>query len=229
MVQEVAEFRRGNRCAQIFATDFGRSCLFLMKQKNRANETLSLLFQLDVVPPTVICDNAKEMDLGEFNWKLNHLKQMEPFTPLMNAAKKIKELKRGSGRKLIKSSTPKRLWDDCLELESYIRSNTVHSIYKLDGEVPDVSGAMSNISQFCEFEWFEWLMFHDKIVPYPNDHFRRCRYLSLSIDINPTLMAKFIKENSQVLHWLTNQALTSKPYIVHSWSPYTRGWVTALS
>ena len=32
--------------------------------------------------------------------------------------------------------TPKRLLDVCLELESYIMSNTAHGIYKLDGEVP---------------------------------------------------------------------------------------------
>ena len=44
---------------------------------------------------------------------------MELFTPWPNAAKReIKELKKGSGRKLIKSGTPIRLWDDCLELES---------------------------------------------------------------------------------------------------------------
>ena len=40
-----------------------------------------------------------------------------------------------SGRKLF--GTPKRLWDDCLELESYIRSKTAYNIYKLDEEVPE--------------------------------------------------------------------------------------------
>ena len=47
----------------------------------------------------------------------------------MNAAKReIKELKKGSGRELIKSGTPYRLWNDCLELESSINSNIAHSI-----------------------------------------------------------------------------------------------------
>ena len=36
---------------------------------------------------------------------------------------------------MIKFIAPKRLWDNCLELESYIRSYTVHGIYKLDKEV----------------------------------------------------------------------------------------------
>ena len=65
------------------------------------------------------------------------------------------------GRKLIKSDAPKRLWDDYLELESCIRSNTGHGIYKLDLKVPEkiLSSKTSDISQFCELEWFKWVMF----------------------------------------------------------------------
>ena len=86
------------------------------------------------------------------------MKQTEPFTPWWNETKReIKELKKSSSRKLIKSGIPKRLLDDCLELESYIRSNTANGIYKLDGEVPEtiMSEEMSNINPFCEFEWFK--------------------------------------------------------------------------
>ena len=118
------------------------------------------------MPPAIICDNAKEMILCEFNRKLKdascHLRQTEPFTPWLNAAKReIKELKKGSGRKLLKSGIPNRCWDDCLELEFYTRSNTAHGTYKLDGEVPEmnISGETSDITKFCEFELFEWVMF----------------------------------------------------------------------
>ena len=117
---------------------FSWSHLFPMKRKSEVHEVLFLLFQQDGVPLAVICDSAKEMILGEFNQKfkeaLCHLKRMEHFTPWSNAAKRdIKKLKKGSNRKLIKSGTPKRLWNDCFELKFYIRSNTTHGIYKLDG------------------------------------------------------------------------------------------------
>ena len=76
------------------------------------------------------------MTLGKFNEKLKeacHLRQTETFTPWSNAAKReTKELKKGSSRKLIGSL--KRIWDDCFEVESSIRSNNTHSIYKLDGK-----------------------------------------------------------------------------------------------
>ena len=179
--------------------------LIPMKLKSEAHEALFLLFQQDGVPSAVICSNAKDMILGEFNRKLKeascHLRQKEPFTPWSNAARReIKTLmKKGFSRKLIRSGTPKRLWDDCLEFDSYIRYNTAHGIYKLDGEVPEtfMSTKMTDTSQFCEFEWFEWVKFQDETAPYLNHHFRLGGYLGLSLNIDSALMEKIIKENSQ--------------------------------
>ena len=113
---------------------------------------------------------------GKYYWKLKGaaclLKQMEPYTPGSNAAeRKIKELKKGGGHKLLQSRAPKCLWDYCLELGVYIRSNTTHEIYKLDREAPKtvMSGDTSDISQFCKLEWFEWVMFQDETAPFPDD------------------------------------------------------------
>ena len=80
-----------------------------MKVKSEDHGALSLLFQWDGVLPTKIV--TQEMILGEFNGKLKdtscHLRQTEPFIPLLNAADiKIKKLKNGSVTKFIKSSSP---------------------------------------------------------------------------------------------------------------------------
>ena len=86
---------------------------------------------------------------------------MKPYTPWSNSAKtEIKELKKGASHKLLWSKA-QHLWDDYLELEAYIRSNTAYDVYKLDGEVPKMVmlGETSNISQFCKLEWFKWVMF----------------------------------------------------------------------
>ena len=128
--------RRGNRCAQVYATDFGWTRAFSMASRSEAHETLLLLFVRNGVPPTCICNNAKEIIHGKFSQKLKdaacHLKRLEPYTPWSNAAEReIKELKKGTGCKLLKSRAPKQLWDDCTELEAYIRSNTAHEIYPI--------------------------------------------------------------------------------------------------
>ncbi len=67
------------------------------------------------------------------------------------------ELKICAGRKLLLANTPRRLWDNCLEYKTYVRSPTAHDIFKLDREVPEtiMSGKFANISQFCELGWYE--------------------------------------------------------------------------
>ena len=152
---------------------------------------------------------------GEFNKKLKealcHLRQTESFTPWLNAVKpEIKEVRKGSNRKLITFGAPERLCDNCFELLSYIRSNTAHNIFKMDGEVLETifSWETSDISQFCEFEWFEWVLFQDEMAPNLDDHFKLGGCLDSNIDIDPALIAKIIKENGQVLYRFTYQALT---------------------
>ena len=95
------------------------------------------------------------------------------------------------------------LWDDCLELEFYIRSNTTHEINKLDWEVPEkvMSVETSDISQFFKLEWFEWVMFWDETVPFPNDMQKLGHYLWPCIDIGPAMTTKILMENDQMLHW----------------------------
>ena len=121
--------RRSNRCAQVYATDFGWTRAFLMASRSEAHKTLSLLFVRDGVPPACICDNTNEMIQGKFHQKLKeteyHLKQLEPYTPWSKAAKrKIKDLNKETSCMLLQSRAPKRLWDDDFKLEAYIRSNT---------------------------------------------------------------------------------------------------------
>ena len=86
--------KRGNKCEQAYATDFGWARAFSMASRSEAYETLSLLFARDGVLPAYKCDNAKEMVQGKFYQKLKeavcHLRQLEPYTPLSNAAKRSK-------------------------------------------------------------------------------------------------------------------------------------------
>ena len=111
--------RRGYRCAQVYATDFGWARPFWMASINETHETLSLLFDRDGFLPSCICDDAKEMVQSKFHQKLKdaacHLKQLEPYTIWANA-----------------KEASMHLWDDWLELEDYITSNTAPEIYIYD-------------------------------------------------------------------------------------------------
>ena len=54
-------------------------------------------------------------------------------------------------------------------------------------------GKTSDISQFCELEWFEWVVFQDETAPLQDDILKYGHYLT---------------KNGQVLHRLLFRSLT---------------------
>jgi hypothetical protein len=144
---------------------------------------------------------------------LEHMSNRRNLTLLgwSNAAEAaIRELKKGVGRQMVRSGAPKRLWDDCLEREAYVRSLTAHDIYKLNGQVPEtiVSGETADISPFALFGWYEWVMFRDTSVSYPDTPMVLGRDLGPAIDIGPAMTRKILKETGKVVYRSTVRSLT---------------------
>ena len=155
----------------------------------------------------MIYDGSKEQTLGNFKRKLReadcHGRQTEPYSPWQNAAEGcIRKLKRGASRKMMKTGSPKVLWDHCIELEALIRSNTSNDIFMTSGEVPEtiMTGSTADISHICEFAWYDWVMFRDNIPTFPDDRLILGRYLGPAIDIGSALTAKILKSNGQVVY-----------------------------
>ncbi len=72
------------------------------------------MFQLEGVPLSMMMDGSKEQTLGKFCRKLVdahcQLKQTKLYSPWKNAAEQeIKELKKGSGRKMLATGAPRWL------------------------------------------------------------------------------------------------------------------------
>jgi hypothetical protein len=76
---------QGNKMAQIYSTSFGWACAHPMKRKGEAHETLSLMFNCEGVPPTMVTDGSKEQTQGDFRRKLRetdcHLRVTKPYSP----------------------------------------------------------------------------------------------------------------------------------------------------
>ena len=212
--------KRGNSYAQIFATADGWCRAYPMEKKSEAHEGLSLLFQREGVPNTIIMDNAREQTMGLFRKKCRdagvHVKQTEPHSPWSNSAEAaIRELKKGVGRQMVRSAAPKRLWGDCLEREAYVRLFTAHDIYKLNGQVPEtiVSGETADISPLAQFKWYEWVMFRDTSVTYPDMPMVLGRDLGPAIDIGPAMTHKILKSNGKVVYRSTVRALSQMKWL----------------
>jgi hypothetical protein len=125
-----------------------------------------LLFHRDGVTNAMVMDGAKAQVEGEFRRKLHdsgcHIKQTDPQTQSSNMGEGgMRELKRGSGRKILRSACPNKLWDDCIIREAYVRSHTFLDIFGLKGQVPEskVKGETVDISTIAEHDWYEWVMF----------------------------------------------------------------------
>ena len=123
------------------------------------------------VPSTLVMDGVREQVMGEFSHNVRqadcHVMQTEPYSPWQNTAESTnRELKKGAGRKMIKSTSPKKLWDDCLQIEMEIRSCTANNVFELKGEVPRtvMKGETANITHLCEFGWYDWVYFRDNAV-----------------------------------------------------------------
>jgi hypothetical protein len=118
--------RQGNKAAQVFCTADLWTRYFPMVKEKDAHEALSLIFYRDGVPNVMVMDGANAQIQGGFRRKLReagcHIKQKYPHTPTSNSAEgSIRELKRGVGRKTVRSRAPKRLWDEWLVREAYVR------------------------------------------------------------------------------------------------------------
>jgi hypothetical protein len=207
--------------AQAYAMSFGWARAYPMKQKGNAHETLSLVFQRDGVLPTMVTNDSKEQTKGEFQRKLKeadcHPQVTEPYSPWQQATEGcIRELKRGSSRKMIKTRSPKCLWDHCLEVEAYVRSCTSNDIYMTTSQVPEtiMTGNTADISHIAEFGWYNWVMFQDNKPSFPDDKLILGHYLGPAIHTRSALTAKILKSNAvfvcrSILRHLTDEELVS--------------------
>ncbi len=194
--------KQGNKWAQAYATSIGWLRAHPLTTKSDAHESLSLLYHWDGVPLTMILDSWKEQTLGNFKKKLRdadcHATQTKPYSPWQQAAEGcIHKLKWGVSRKMMKTGSPKVLWDHCIELEALLCSNTSNDIYMTNGEVPEttMTGSTADISHICKFAWFDWVMLRDNIPTFPEEKLILWHYLGPATDVGSALTAKILKSN----------------------------------
>ena len=163
-------------------------------KKRDAHHGLSLMAAQYGIPPHLIIDGSKEQTLREFRKKARqfgcHIKQSWPYSPWQIMAEEvIKELKRGSGRKIIKNLSPDKLWDHCIELEAFIQSHTALDIYYIRVEVPKtlLSGQTADIYTFVEHEWYNFVNWFDHGSAFPEPKELHGRWLGASIYIGPAM------------------------------------------
>ena len=100
---------------------------------------------------------------------------------------------------MVKTRSPKLLWDHCLELSTLIRSHTQETI---------MTGNTADINQICQFGWYNWVMFRDSVATFPDETMVLGHYLGPAPDVGSAHTVKILKSNGQVVHRLTLRLLT---------------------
>ncbi len=62
-----------------------------------------------------------------------------------------------------------------------------------------MTGQTPDISNMCEYEWFQWVMYYDPPRPYPDDKSQLVHYLGPDIDVGSAMTYKILRSNGEVI------------------------------
>ena len=69
------------------------------------------------------------------------------------------------------SNSPLWFWDYCVEWRARINNLTAKNVFRLHGSTPHMltTGDEGDISNLCQYEWYEWCYFRDQTAAFPNN------------------------------------------------------------
>ena len=79
---------------------------------------------------------------------------------------------------MVRTDSPIVFWDYCLERRVLIENSSAKDNFLLKGAVPHsvMTGEMTDISNLCNFQWYEWIKFRKpgEQFPFPTEWLGRC-------------------------------------------------------
>ncbi len=201
-----AKSKRGNTCMQIFVSDKGY--VFVVPMKREAAFPLALkMFAKEVgVPEYLIADPAraqKSKEVVQFCHKIGTtLRILEEGTQHANRAELYVGLMKEAIRKDIREShSPLVLWDYCAELRSRMFNMTAKNLFQLQGQNPHMAtfGTQGDISNICQYKWYEWVYFRDGSQKFPFMQEVLGRYLGPAKNEGNEMTVWILKMNGNVV------------------------------
>ena len=111
---------------------------------------------------------------------------------------------------MVKADSPLILWDYCIERRAAIENSIAKENYQLKGSVPHsvMTGELTEISNLCNFKWYEWVKFRKtgEQYPYPTEWIGRC--LGPAVSKGNAMSQNVLTESGEVLPVQTLRRLT---------------------
>ena len=167
---------RGHTCCQLFVTDRGFVYVVPMCRKHDVLAAVKQFAKDIGAPDAIICDAAPEQKSADLKRFLNTigttLRVLEEGTPWSNRAELYIGLLKESTRKDMKASNaPLAFWDYCVERRARINNLTAKNLFQLHGSNPhtDLLHEEGDISNLCQFTFYEWVYHRDHNAPFPHN------------------------------------------------------------
>ena len=207
---------RGHTCVQLFVTDKGFIHVIPMRRKSEVLQALKQFAKEIGAPDAIICDAAGEQtssDLRQFcNDMGTTLRVLEEGTPWANKAELYIGLMKEAVRKDMKESgSPIPLWDYCVERRARINNLLAKDLFQLHGQNAHftVTGEEGDISNLCQFGWYDWCYFREKKAKFPFNQEILGRVLGPATGAGNEMCQWILKANGRVVPRRTCRPLTT--------------------
>ena len=127
-------------------------------------------------PDSFVADMSGEQMSSEVKKFCNDigttLRALEEGTPWSNKAELyIGLIKEAVRIDMCESNSPLCFWDYCVERRARINNLRAKNAFKLHGSTPHIvtTGDEGDISNLCQYGWYEWCYFRDQTTAFPNN------------------------------------------------------------
>ena len=215
--RRVGKSIRNFTCAQVFATDFGWTCVYLMEYEREIPRAFKSLFKDHCVPNKMIVDGARTQVKGETANTCRlagcTIVELERGTPSANRAERtIGELKTDTKSDMARTKSPIVMWCYCLQRRARINRSMAKDNFQLNGSTPHsyLTGDITDISAISSFDWYQWVKYRregpEAAYPLPHERIGRC--LGPAVNKGNEMSQYVLVENGSVLPIQTLRELT---------------------
>jgi len=167
---------RGFTMMQLFVSDKGFMKVYGMKSTKDIPAAMKLFCKEVGVPSTFVADphpNTTDKKVRDFCHKIGStLRILEENTQHADRAELyIGLLKEAVRKDMRETHSPLRFWCYCAERRASIFNLTAKNLFQLEGQNPHLAtlGEMGDISNLCNFGWYEWCYVRDHKAGFPRN------------------------------------------------------------
>ena len=211
-----AKSLRGYTCMQLFVSDKGFLFVVPMESVREFPSALKMFAKEVGVPSYLIADPHKvhkSNAVKQFCHEIGTtLRLLEESTQWANRAELyIGLLKESVRNDMRETHSPLVFLDYCAERCALITNLTVKDLFQLQGQNPYTAtfGEEGDISNVCQFGWYEWIYFRDRSQSFPYNTKCLGRCLGPAKNEGNEMAQWVLKQNGHVIPRRTCRRLTA--------------------